>query len=262
MQINEKIRYEKDEHLTILRVTESAYLIEDDRNATGYIVIGTEKALVVDTLFGYSDHLELVRSLTALPVVVVNTHAHGDHTGGNRYFESAYMGEAELEVYERAVKARPEGAPLPCPGMVMREGDVIDLGDRKIEAISFAGHTPGALCLLDCKERVLYTGDSILGRTVWMFMDNSAPVSVMKKSLEHVNEYRAGFDRLATGHGRVLDPVCFIDALIAACDTILTSAPAENLGVTEIWGRELPCCYYPGEDGMQATLVYREDLAR
>ena len=264
MNIHEKVRYPKDEHLTILRVSESAYLIEDDRNATAYVVTGSNRALVVDTCFGYEDYAEVVAYITDLPVIVVNTHAHGDHCGGNGYFKKAFIGEAELPQYtdpEHPV-VRTEGAPAACPAEILREGDTIDLGDRKIEVISFAGHTPGALCLLDRKERILYTGDSILGRTVYLFMPNSVTVSEMKTSLLHINEYRDAFDRLATGHGHTLDPVTYIDALIDACDTILAGVPAERFGVVEVQGKTLPCCYSTGENGMQATLIYREDLAK
>lgn len=251
MNISEKMRYAGDEHVTILRVTENAYLIEDDRNATAYVITGSEKAVAVDSLLGLQDYAALVKSITDKPVVLVNTHAHGDHTGGNKYFDKCYIGEAELDSYSGD-----------SPAEIMREGDVIDLGDRLLEVIGFAGHTPGALCLLDRKERVLYTGDSILGRTVWLWMGNSTPVSVMKESLIHINTFRNAFDHIATGHGRALDPAEIIDELINACDAILTGGPAEKFGTTELHGRQLNVCYYKGEDGMQATLVYRDDLVK
>lgn len=262
MNINEKIRYAKDEHLTILRVSESAYLIEDDRNATGWVVCGTKYALVVDTCLGNEDYAEVVKSITDLPTIVVNTHAHGDHTGGNGYFEKAFIGEAEIPQYTAVGRPWNPDAPAYCPVEIMREGDKIDLGDREIEVISFAGHTPGALCFLDRKERILYTGDSVLGYTIFLFMDNSVPVSEMKKSLEHLNTFRGEFDQLATGHGHTLDPVWYIDSLMDACDTILTGKPAERFGMQEVHGRFLPVCYYKGENGDKSTLVFRADLVR
>ncbi len=117
MNINEKIRYPKDEHLTILRVTESAYLIEGDRNATAYVVCGSQRALVVDTCFGYENYAEVVAFITDLPAVVVNTHAHGDHCGGNGYFEKAFIGEAELPQYQDPARpiVRAEARPRPVP---------------------------------------------------------------------------------------------------------------------------------------------------
>ena len=261
MNINEKIRYEKDEHLTILRITETSYLIEDDRNATGYVIVGKDKALVVDTCFGFEDYAEVVASITALPTVVVNTHAHMDHCGGNGYFEKAYIGEEEIPAYSAPKTTRKTDAPPVCPAEIMRDGDIIDLGDRKIEAIHFAGHTPGALCFLDRKERVLYTGDSVLGRTVYLFMPNSVSVSQMKKSLLHLNEFRDEFDNLATGHGCEIDPTSYIDELLKACDAILSGEDDGNFGEMEAHGQTHPCYYYNGEHGIRAPLIYRKDLA-
>lgn len=264
MNVNEKVRYPKDEHLTILRVSEHAYLIEDDRNATAYVVTGSKQALVIDTCFGYENYKEVVSFITDLPPIVVNTHAHRDHCGGNGYFEKAFIGEAELPQYQampQHLLCTSDTPPL-CPVEILREGDEIDLGDRKIEVLAFAGHTPGALCFLDRTERILYTGDSVLGRTIYLFMANSVPVSQMKNSLLHLKEYSNAFDRLATGHGHTLDPVSYLDALLDACDTILAGSPAARFGTVNVQGRILPCCYYTGENGMKATLIYREDLAK
>lgn len=261
MKINEKIYFEENKNLTILRMTESSYLIEDLRNATGYVIVGKDRALVIDTCFGYENYAEVVASITNLPVVVVNTHAHMDHCGGNRFFEKAYIGEKEIPKYNSARQTSLQYDPPLCIAEIMHEGDIIDLGDRKIEAIHFAGHTPGALCLLDRKERILYTGDSVLGRTVYLFMDNSVSVSEMKESLLHLNEFRSDFDNLATGHGCELDPTDYIDELLRACDAILKGEPSDDFGIMNAHGQDLPCYYYKGEHGIRAPLIYREDLA-
>lgn len=255
MEIGEKIQY--DERLKITRAFEDIYLLDDADDGSGYVVVGKEKALVVDTCNGMQDFYAAVRSLTDLPVVLVNTHAHGDHVGGNRYFERALIGEAELPAYLEDKKEN--GL---CEVDIIHEGDIIDLGGKTVEAISFPGHTPGGICLLDREDRVLFTGDSVLGRTVWLFMENSVPVSEMKKSLEHLNTRRKEFDWLLTGHSRKIDDPKYIDELIGACDVILAGKPEERLGQVEIWNRKWECCYYKGEDGMRSTLVYRKDLAR
>lgn len=56
------------------------------------LVLGTRRALVIDTGAGprqAREILEAVRSLTALPLTVVNTHAHYDHFLGNAVFQRA-----------------------------------------------------------------------------------------------------------------------------------------------------------------------------
>lgn len=252
MKIGETLQY--DERLKITRVFEDIYLMDDADSGTGYVVVGKEKALVVDTCNGKQDFKAAVRSLTELPIVLVNTHAHGDHTGGNRFFEKALIGEAELPKYKKIKTA--------CPAEVIKTGDIIDLGGKTIEEIDFPGHTPGGICLLDREDRVMFTGDSVLGRTLWMFMDNSVNISTLKKSLENLNTYRDKFDYLLTGHSRKVDDPKYIDALIDACDVILAGEPKERFGTFKVLLGKLPVCYYIGEDGNQATLVYRKKLAK
>ena len=68
----------------------------DDSGATGYLVLGNEKALVIDTMNASDDLGAVVRGITDLPVMVVNTHGHGDHICGNIFFEEAYIHPDDL----------------------------------------------------------------------------------------------------------------------------------------------------------------------
>ena len=59
-----------------------------------YLVEGKSSALVVDTGFGLEDIRKEIEGLTSLPYKVVNTHGHGDHSGGDMYFGEVYMSAA------------------------------------------------------------------------------------------------------------------------------------------------------------------------
>ena len=48
-----------------------------------YLIIGEEKALLFDTAYGMGNLREFVEGITQKPVIVVNSHGHFDHTGGN-----------------------------------------------------------------------------------------------------------------------------------------------------------------------------------
>ena len=72
--------------LYVKKMTENVYLLDEDHAATGYLVVGSEKACVIDTMNGACDLYEEVRKLTDKPLVVVNTHGHPDHIFGNRFF--------------------------------------------------------------------------------------------------------------------------------------------------------------------------------
>jgi ferrochelatase len=73
------------------RVAEKVWRIDDHGNDNLYLIEGTKQALLVDTGLGVGKLSEFVKTLTTLPVVVVNTHGHGDHAGGNNFFASAYV---------------------------------------------------------------------------------------------------------------------------------------------------------------------------
>ena len=55
------------------------------------------------------------------------------------------------------------------------DGDVFDLGDRKIEVIEAGGHTAGSVVLIDPLTRIAYSGDACNGNTLLEF-PNSLPV--------------------------------------------------------------------------------------
>jgi hypothetical protein len=54
----------------------------------GYLIVGDKRALLFDTGMGISDVKKVTAELTKLPIVVVNSHTHDDHVGGNWEFET------------------------------------------------------------------------------------------------------------------------------------------------------------------------------
>ena len=55
-----------------------------------YLVVGNKKALLFDTGIGVGKMRAVVESLTKLPVIVLNSHTHFDHVGGNAEFSEIY----------------------------------------------------------------------------------------------------------------------------------------------------------------------------
>ena len=120
------------------------YLLDEAHESTGYLLIGEEKACLIDTMMGYNDLYKAVRSITDKPLIVINTHGHPDHIYGNVYFDKAYMNPADREVIKyllkilislQSVKKKSQDAPFED----IHEGDVIDLEAEPLKSISFQG---------------------------------------------------------------------------------------------------------------------------
>src|SRR6266851_26973 len=55
-----------------------------------YLIIGTKQAVLFDTGMGIGDIHNLVSRMTSRPIVVLNSHTHNDHVGGNWQFEFVF----------------------------------------------------------------------------------------------------------------------------------------------------------------------------
>ncbi len=84
---------------TLDRADESTYILSEYRHweeTHCYLLLGEDRALLIDTGLGIGNIGEQVRRLTALPVTAVATHVHWDHIGGHGYFSEFYAHRAEL----------------------------------------------------------------------------------------------------------------------------------------------------------------------
>ena len=141
-----------DKPLYIKEMCPGVYLMDEAHEATGYLVVGREKACVIDTMNGYNDLNRAVREITDKPVFVINTHGHPDHIFGNIYFSQAYLHPADLEL-ARMFAEEPEFVRI-CeenhfsmpPFSEVREGDVFDLGGRISKSMSFPDTRRAGLC--------------------------------------------------------------------------------------------------------------------
>ena len=148
------------------------HLSDSDSNI--YIVGDT----VIDTGTGlnFVRMNEVLKRLQKTPddiKLVVNTHAHYDHIGGNAFFEKADIAihEAEAEVIEKGDKEKSVAdffggnlSPMEVKRK-LKEGDEIE----GMKVIHTPGHSIGSICLFDEKEKILISGDMVfmegIGRT-------------------------------------------------------------------------------------------------
>jgi glyoxylase-like metal-dependent hydrolase (beta-lactamase superfamily II) len=203
-------------------IGDGTWAIDDHGSSLMYLVVGSERALLIDTGWGVGDLSALLASLTSLPLTAVNTHGHPDHVGGNGQFPRVHVAEADRSLAAGGLSADCRRwsldhgllpRPLP-PGfrvdawlasttswVSIADGDRFDLGTRCLEVIALPGHSPGSICLLDRSARSVFTGDSLLPSAIWMHLRESLPLREFQASLRHLQAMSGEFDGLWPAHG-------------------------------------------------------------
>lgn len=71
----------------VQRLQEQVYLIGEPMHVNSYLILGSQRAVLFDTGMGIENIRTRVEAITDLPVLVVNSHYHFDHVGGNHLFD-------------------------------------------------------------------------------------------------------------------------------------------------------------------------------
>ncbi len=208
--------------LYIKELRPDIYLLDEGHEVSGYLVIGKDKACVIDTMNGNNDLGEAVRKLTDKPVFVVNTHGHPDHIYGNVYFDEAYINPKDIPLAEMFINdpefqkcCRNAGRFMP-PFKEIKGGDVIDLGGKTLEVYELPGHTPGGILLLLKEDRILFAGDSI-NHHLWMQLDGCPQMADFVKALDKVMFLEDKADLILHGHARDFDDISLMRCMRQAC---------------------------------------------
>jgi len=167
-----------------------------------YLLEGSEKALLIDTGFGAGNLRAYIERLTDKPILVVNTHFHPDHAAGNGEFEHVYVSHNwkadEAAVYGSGAVPF-DLSKLPHPDyekMLLRDGDVIELGERSIEVIDVKpAHCESSLFFLDRGHKMFFCGDDLEAGQVNLF-DNSYNPDVNYEVEERLANFKANTEKI------------------------------------------------------------------
>ncbi len=249
-----------EQRAKITQLMPHLWLIDDLDEATCYVIEGKTHAMVIDTVNGWEDLNAIVRTLTQLPLIVVNTHGHVDHVCGNVYFDEAWVHPADLALgiehlgYQKEFYEKNDLTP--CPFRELSIGQVFDLGDLELEVVDLRGHTPGSIGLLDRKDRILFTGDAI-NTHLWMQLEESLPIAELLKMLQEVKaQYGSEFDYILHGHDKGLRKAApVIDQLIKGCEELL-AGKGEN-DPSYVFFEDQVCKQHPISDVEREVIVYQ-----
>ena len=237
-------------HPLIHEIAKDTYLINEFGLVNMYVLVGAERSLVIDAGMGYFDLRATVESLTGTPYDVAITHAHPDHAGMMHQFERVFLNEKErpslawaarrdfdLEEFERnnrlhigdwdvweVTEDMINRGSLETEILPLEEGDVFDLGNRRVTAYACPGHSAGQHYFIDDGARIAFTGDCC--------NYNNGTRFAASTFIRDLKKLRAGYgityDRIFTGHSTycgTLDvkshDIAIVDGLIEAFRSLL-----------------------------------------
>ena len=171
-----------------------------------YLLIGADRALLIDTAYGFTDVPAAIQEITDLPLTVAATHAHFDHIHGAHFFDEVLISPKDVECWGRHMDDAasiellrgligaadlPDGIKealhaIPARYGFLPEEGAFELGGRKVTIIETPGHTAGSVCFLDEKNKWCFSGDTTCVDGVLLMFPESTSVETYLRSIRRL----------------------------------------------------------------------------
>lgn len=166
-----------------------------------YLLIGSDRAALVDSGLGVGSIKRVVDELTERPTIVLTTHAHWDHIGGHGPFATIAVHPADAawlrfglpvsdEQIRQTLMAEPFRQRTPAefdpdhwhpfrgdPTEAIVDGQTIGLGGRELTVLHTPGHSPGHVCFHEAATGYLITGDLVYRGQLDAYYPSTDPVA-------------------------------------------------------------------------------------
>ena len=193
-----------------------------------YLIEGETGTLLFDSGMGIGNMKALVESLTDKPITLVCSHGHFDHVGGAWQFDGAHM-----LCTPDSVAAAAKGFLLPeddenrslaafsivgtlwfdpktfCvkPYKVIpaEEGEVFDLGGRRLRVVAAPGHSDDGMMLADDDNHLLFTGDTVYPGPLYAHLSGEHGAEVYRRTLERLSPEFGSYTLLCSHNAPVME---------------------------------------------------------
>ena len=210
--------------IKVTKVAGSVYMLEGDGAGNIGASVGEDGIVIVDDQYApLADKIQAaLKGITDKPVrFIINTHYHGDHTGGNAYFQKQAPIIAQDNVRKRLESGGAAGngssihmdvkpAPKEALPIITFDHDVtVHLNGEDIRALYFpAGHTDGDSIIFFPKSNVVHMGDDFVTYGFpFIDVESGGSIDGMIDGVEKVIAQVPPDVKIIPGHG----PVSTID---------------------------------------------------
>ena len=203
-----------------IQINDHIYQIKDPMGVLMTLILGSEKAMLIDTGYGIQNIHDHIKTITNLPLIVVNSHGHMDHSCGNYLFQEVYIHELDFDLcklhnslewrirnvntaknmnliddsYNKDIYYNKRHGKL----KELHYNQMFDLGNLTVEVINMEGHTTGSVGFYIHDDKLLVTSDAACP-FVWIFLEESTTVEKYIHMLEET--IKLPFEGILVGHG-------------------------------------------------------------
>ena len=228
------------------KISDDLYVITETESVHCYLLLGQEKALLIDCGFGYEDIHPIIASITKLPVMLAVTHGDPDHALGASSFSDVWihpldygklLDNDQSDVRETMLTYRYNKMPQ-LKGEIdemdflnrkignrvvphfIKNHDVIDLGGKHVEVFHTPGHSYGHVMFLEQESGRLFSGDQLSAHNIWHFLgeDEQAPYAMTLHSMKHLKTYSSMIKELYPAHDIYPIGLTYLDDLIVCLE--------------------------------------------
>ena len=226
-------------NIKTIKVAGSVYMLEGQGGNIG-VSSGEDGLVMIDTQFAPLAP-KIKAALKALgsekPKFVLNTHWHGDHTGGNAEFGADSLIIAHVNVRKRMSVANtlmgqtiPASPRIALPGITYEQSATLYMNGEEVRLVHFPkGHTDGDTVVFFTKSNVVHLGDDFFaGRFPFVDLNSGGSVKGLIANLTNLIAQIPADAKLIPGHG----PVSTLDDLKTYRQTIVETTDIVRQGIT------------------------------
>ncbi len=139
--------------------------------------------------------------------MIINTHSHFDHSGGDKKFRDLLKipicihaaEKRNLETGDVLANMFGKVAKAVTVDRVLQDGDIIETTRFSFRVIHTPGHSPGSICLYDERRKILISGDTLFSDGPGTIDLPGGDKNLMVDSLERLMDLNIMY--LLPGHG-------------------------------------------------------------
>nr|MDO8081753.1 MBL fold metallo-hydrolase [Candidatus Freyarchaeota archaeon] len=174
-----------------MEIMDQIAMIPGQSWASNVYVVGKEDLALIDSGLNRDFESYIIRQIESLGLQpnrikkLVITHFHPDHIGGA--IEIVNFCAPQVMVHEIEARYIEEKMGLDVQ-VKLKDGDMVQLGNMNFQVIHTPGHSPGAICLYNAENKVLFSGDTVFAFGIGRTDIPGGDTSKLKKSIKKLTE--------------------------------------------------------------------------